>query len=515
MAEAPRPDQTVLQPAATRGKVAGYLHRQFDGWMPKHISIAYKLALVITVLISAGMGLLGMVVVKNQTQLLHGQMHEFGQTIVNQLAESSKELVMSDDMLGLKVLINNLDANNTILGAAVFDDDGKLLVAKGLRPTEGVQALYKIGKPLQQSSFAVEWVWTNDRSDPVDVVSYVTPIRFQNLVAGHALITFSRSAMTRSTSDAIRAIVAATLLMIVLGIVTAFVMGRRLTRPIYDLMDASRAIDEGNLNYRIQERRNDEIGHLMGAFNSMAAGLLEKTQVENAFSRFVSSGVAKQILQNLDHIQLGGKHVYGSVLFADIVGFTSLSEKLPPNEVAALLNDYFAYIALASRHYNGTIDKYMGDCAMVVFGVPQHDSEHRFRAIACAVMIQRLIERVNELRVRGGKHPVQFRIGVNSGVMLAGNMGSPERMQYTVVGDSVNLASRLYTVADAGQIIITEELYKDPELQGRILARMHKSIRLRGKQLPVTTYIVKDVTATYRADMEQYISGVLADKVVA
>jgi adenylate cyclase len=192
-----------------------------------------------------------------------------------------------------------------------------------------------------------------------------------------------------------------------------------------------------------------------------------------------------------------------------------MSEKLPPDEVANMLNEYFSYIAMASQLYRGTIDKYMGDCAMVVFGVPEQDEEHKFNAIACAVMIQRLVERLNAQRVRDGKYPVYFRIGVNSGVMLAGNMGSPERMQYTVVGEAVNLASRLHTVAEKGQIVITEPLYKDSDVSWRVMAQRHKSIQLRGIAEPVSTYIVNDVAGNYRASMDTQISEILSNKIVA
>jgi len=483
--------------------------------VPKHFPIAYKLALIITLLIVVGMTLLGMVIVKNQTQLLRQQMHEFGQTVVTQLAESSKELVLSDDRLGLKVLINNLGSNDHLLGAVIYSDNGKVLVSRGVVPKQDILDLYHRARQLGNNSYTFDWHWTNRDQHSVNVVSYLVPIRFHKLVAGHALITFSADTMSQAIHDAIRAIVAATVLMIVLGIITSVVMGRRLSRPIHDLMDASRAIDQGNLRYRIRDRRNDEIGHLMDAFNTMAAGLLEKSQVENAFSRFVSTNVARQILENLDHIKLGGQHMKGSVLFADIVGFTSMSEKLTPDEVAKLLNEYFSYISLASQLHRGTIDKYMGDCAMVVFGIPDSDEEHAFNAVSCAVMIQRLVERLNAQRVREGKFPIHFRIGVNSGTMLAGNMGSQERMQYTVVGDSVNLAARLYDAAGAGQIIVTEEFCNDPSVQGRIIARRHKSIRLRGKSRPVTTHLVRDVAATYRESMDAQITEIIGDRSVA
>ena len=482
---------------------------------PEYFPIAYKLALIITLLISAGMVILGLVIVTNQTQLLRSQINDFGQAVVTQLGESSKELVLSDDILSLMVVISNLGTNESILGAVVYSDNGKILASSGTLPNDNIIRLYARSTQVDEQSYSVEWTASTENGESLDAISFIAPIQFQGIVAGHALVTFSKAALDESLRHTVSAIVAATLLMILLGIVIAFLMGDRLTRPIHRLMDASKAIGNGQYHTKIKERRNDEIGYLTDAFNNMATGLLEKSQVENAFSRFVSSNVAKQIMANLDEIQLGGKHVHGSVLFADIVGFTSLSEKLTPDEVANILNEYFTYISMASQLYRGTIDKYMGDCAMVVFGVPDEDPEHKFNALACAVMIQKLVARINAIRVRDGKYPIHFRIGVNSGTMLAGNMGSNERMQYTVVGETVNLASRLHTFADKDQIVITEHLYNDDDIKWRIMARQHESIKLRGIATPVSTYIVNDVTDSYRITMEAQIDNILSQKVVA
>ncbi len=482
---------------------------------PDYFPIAYKLALIITLLISAGMVILGLVIVNNQTQILRTQINDFGQAVVTQLGESSKELVLSDDILSLMVVISNLGTNESILGAVVYSDNGKILASSGTLPNDNIIRLYARSTQVDEQSYSVEWTASTDNGASVDAISFIAPIQFQGVVAGHALVTFSKAALDESLRHTVSAIVAATILMIILGIVIAFLMGDRLTRPIHRLMDASRAIGDGKYHTQIKERRNDEIGYLTEAFNNMANGLLEKSQVENAFSRFVSSNVAKQIMANLDEIQLGGKHVHGSVLFADIVGFTSLSEKLPPDEVANILNEYFTYISMASQLYRGTIDKYMGDCAMVVFGVPDDDPDHKFNALSCAVMIQKLVARINATRVRDGKYPIHFRIGVNSGTMLAGNMGSNERMQYTVVGETVNLASRLHTVADKDQIVVTEHLYNDSDVKWRILAHRHESIKLRGIATPVSTYIVNDVSDSYRVTMEAQIDNILSQKVVA
>lgn len=492
------------------------LRRGLRRLTPSHVPIAYKFALAITVLLTAGMGLLGLLIISNQTQLLRGQMNAFGGTVVHQLAEAAQEPVLADDVLGLRVLITNLARNENILGAVVFSDAGSPLASAGVVPDTGIRELYRRAEQLNDDTYTADREWRRPAAEggPLEVVSFIAPVRFKDVVAGHAVVTFPRTVLVRAQHDAMRAIAAATALMIALAAVMAFLMGRRLSRPIHELMDASAAIHKGQA-VQFKDRRNDELGHLMSALNDIGQGLLEKSQVEAAFSRFVSTSVAKQILGNLEEIRLGGQHARGSVLFADIVGFTSMSEKLPPEEVAQLLNEYFSYISVASKLYRGNIDKFMGDCAMLVFGVPEEDPEHPFHAIACAVLIQRLVARLNAIRLRQGKFPVHFRIGVNSGEMLAGNLGAQERMQYTVVGDTVNLASRLYTAAESDQIIITEELYKHPEVEWRVLARRHESIRLRGKRKPVDTYVVKDVASTYRAEMDAQIETILSERVVA
>ena len=435
--------------------------------------------------------------------------------MVDQLAESSKELVLSDDILSLMVQVSNLGKNDNVLGSVIYSHDGKVLANSGRLPIHDINKMYELAEQIKQNHYTAEWTDYDEATQSLEVMSFITPIYYQDLIAGHALITYSKSALTQSLHETISAITGATIFMILLGIITAYFVGRRISQPIYDLMDASKAIHEGDYAFRIPGRRNDEIGFLVDAFNTMANGLLEKNQVENAFSRFVSTKVAKQIMENLDSVSLGGKHVQATALFADIVGFTSLSEKLPAQEIATLLNEYFRYINMASKIYHGTVDKYMGDCAMIVFGAPEEDEEHKFNAVLCAIMIQRMVDRLNMERIQAGKVAIHFRIGVNGGEMLAGNMGSDDRMQYTVVGESVNLAARLHSVAERGQIIVTDYFVKDPDVQWRILAQRHKSIRLRGISEPVTTYVLTDVKQDYSDTIDKQLDEMLSSRNVA
>jgi adenylate cyclase len=140
---------------------------------------------------------------------------------------------------------------------------------------------------------------------------------------------------------------------------------------------------------------------------------------------------------------------------------------------------------------------------MLIFGAPQPDEEHRFNAINCAILIQQLIEHENRQREQQGLFPVKFRIGINSGNMLAGNMGSKERMDYTVVGDTVNLASRLCGIANSGQIVISRSLYMNADVSERVLAGEYQAIRLRGINDPVSTYLVETVAAGWQHRIEE------------
>lgn len=479
----------------------------------KQTSIVSKMALCIIVLITAGMSILGVFITSYQTQLLQSQMKEFGNTVVQQLAEISMEPVLSKDALGLRVIVNKITKNKTVIGAAIYSDAGEKLVHSGYLPKQDLLEIYDSAQQLSENHYQFEWVREDEkRHHSSDTISFISPIKYREITTGHALVSFNYHNLKQATIHSIKIIAITTTLLILVTALIAFAISRRMAKPIHDLMEATKLMGEGNFDVQLAERRNDEIGELMKTFNNMGRGLLEKSQVEHVLSQFVSSDVADEMLQNITSVELGGKKVTATVLFADIVGFTQMSEELPPEDVAKMLNECFSYIGKAAYYYRGTIDKFMGDCAMVVFGAPNFDVEHRFHAIACALMIQKLAVEVNKKRQQESKPPINLRIGVNSGEMLAGNLGSMDRMQYTVVGDAVNLASRLATVAQGGEIIIAESLFSHSDVLGRITAEPKEAIQLRGIKHPVTTYQVKSIASIYQSILENNIQKVLSNE---
>ena len=467
--------------------------------------LAYKLSFFITVLVVSCMLLLGSIIVQQQTGQLRNQISEQGHTLVHLMAQSAKEPLLADDALALDATTSSFANNGSVLGTTIVSLDGSIISKAGVLHDENNLLTQRfistsIGKP----DTSVIWKWqplTGQRKQTV--MSFIQPVMFQNVIAGYAIVSFSESALVQATRRAVQAISGATLLIIALSIGMSFMLGRRITQPIDKLVEASRAIGNGEYTFRFKERRKDELGVLMEAFNEMAEGMLEKSQVKSALSRYVSPGVARQILSNLDDVGLSGKRIEGTVLFADITGFTQISEQTRPEDLVNMLNRFFTLITRACSINHGIVDKYMGDGVMLVFGAPEPDIDHAFHAVSCALLIQNLIARENMAREEQGLSHVTLSIGINTGTMLAGNMGSSDRMEYTVVGDTVNLASRLCGITNGEQIVISREMYMRDDIKGRVLAGEYQSIRLRGISKAVNTYLVERLTADHQGIIDR------------
>jgi adenylate cyclase len=473
--------------------------------------LAYKLSFFITVLVVSCMVLLGSIIVQQQTGQLRDQISEQGHALVQLMAQSAREPLLADDELALATITGSFSNNGSVLGTAIISLNGDIISRAGVLHEENNLLTRNFVKEIiREPDDAVTWKWQPLTGlQKQNVMSFIRPIIFQNVTAGYAMVSFSQSGLKQSTRQAVQAISGATLLMIALSIGMAFALGRHISQPIDRLVEASRAIGNGEYTFRFKERRKDELGLLMQAFNEMAEGMLEKSQVKNALSRYVSPGVARQILSNLDDVGLSGKRIEGSVLFADITGFTQISEKTRPEELVNMLNRYFTLITCACSINQGIVDKYMGDGAMLVFGAPEPDEDHAFHAVSCALLIQKLIARENLQRETQGLAPVRLRIGINTGNMLAGNMGSADRMEYTVVGETVNLASRLCNITNGDQIVISREMYTRDDIKDRVLAGEYQSIRLRGISKPVSTYLVERLMADYQQIVDQQFEEVI------
>ena len=170
---------------------------------------------------------------------------------------------------------------------------------------------------------------------------------------------------------------------------------------------------------------------------------INKEKVKNAMGKYISQDVMQKVVKNIDNLKLGGKKAVVTVLFADIRGFTSLSEKMEADEVSMILNEYFTEIEPIITKYNGVINKFIGDAVMAIFGEPIADERHAENAVKCANEMLETVKKLQHKWLNEGKPKIEIGIGINTGEVFLGNIGSEKRMEYTVIGDTVNLASRL------------------------------------------------------------------------
>lgn len=480
-----------------------------DARVRRRIPIALKLAASVSLLMLGCVCVLAVFLLNHQSRLIQAHADDFSTLITEQLASTAVEPLFTDERYELEALVRHIASNERILGAAIFTRDGKQVALAGLVP--GFDLLdpdkpYQKLEPDQQPLVAgKDFV----RAAPVSV--HIEPIKFKGVLAGYAVASYSQDAIVRGYKHSLKLLALITGLMMVAMCLVVFSLGKRVTRPLNALVRATQAIDRGDFT-EIEERRNDEFGQLINAVNQMGQGLLNRSQVEGVMGQLLAKDVAAQVLNKLDTIQVGGEQVEATVLFADIVGFTEISESLSPREVSELLNEYFTYLDSCARFYFGTIDKYIGDCVMVVFGSPKPDPAHQYHAVSCAVLMQKLIQRLNQQRLEKGQYTVHLRIGINSGKMLAGLLGSNDRLEYTVVGDSVNIASRLCNEAASGQIIIQDSLYEEIRQNHNLCVEQHEKIKLRGKSKPVTVYNVYAVEQAHPMAMENLIEDVISHR---
>ena len=449
--------------------------------MPKvRFPFAYKLALVMIFLIGTGMSLLGTLIIQNQNQLLEKQMHAYAAILIQELRASAKEILLTSDKLGLNTLLNEITQGPEIPGAAFYSDEQKLLRHNGYIPNSPTF-------PVDDKILRQYWKHQKQPGNE-KLLSYIGSVPYQDITLGYVLLTFDQSLLKVARQQTLYTIIATTIMLLIFSVLLSLWVGKRFSRPIEELVHVSNAITQGHYDIRINEQRNDELGVLMHTVNVMADGLLRKQQVEKALSRYLSPNVAREVLKDLDFAKLGGKQIEASVLFVDIVGFTDLSKELSSDALSELLNSYFSYISEAAHIYSGHVDKYIGDCAMLVFGVPKHDKRHAYQAVACALLIQQIIRHLNMQRIAQKLSTADFHIAANSGLMLAGNLGSSQRMEYTVIGDAVNLASQLAGHAMNNEIVVPDTMLEYTDVKDCFVYKPKKAISLPGQNSPVKIY---------------------------
>ena len=267
------------------------------------------------------------------------------------------------------------------------------------------------------------------------------------------------------------------------ALITGILLAGGITGPVRLLVNAMHEIPLGNLRHRLRIDRSDEIGFLARSFNEMAEGLEEREHIKDTFGRFVSRDVAEAVLSG--RVPLAGERREVSILFQDIRGFTALSEQLDPVALLRLLNQFFTEVVAAVEAEGGVVKQFTGDGVMALFGAPQSRTDHTERAVRAALGIVTRLASLNNQLQDGGGTPLQIGVGIHTGEVVAGLIGPDERIEYGVVGEAVNLASRIESLTKE----LTATILVSKEIAGRlgpefVLGRT-ALLPVKGKSRPV------------------------------
>jgi len=334
-------------------------------------------------------------------------------------------------------------------------------------------------------------------------ISYVTPVLFRDTRVGYTVLSFSKAFINERVRSAVTSLIFITIIAIVVVSLLSIPLASGFLAPIFMLLKGTKEIVRGNFDYKIPEGRGDEVGELVRSFNHMASELKKKETMKEVFNLYVSPDVADEILKSPESLDLGGNRRRLTVVFADIRGFTALTRSMRPEQTVEILNKYFSLITEVVFSFGGTIDKFIGDAVMCVFGSPIYTPDHLEQAVKTTVAIRDVLERVNALRQGRGEAPFLMGLGLDSGPVIVGNMGSRQRMEYTVVGEAVNMASRLSDIADGGVILLKEELYPSIKDFTRVI-KVEPAV-IKGIDKPVGIYSIVELKERWRVEVDEVV----------
>jgi class 3 adenylate cyclase len=436
-------------------------------------SLQVKFSALIVSVLAVACAALALVATQHERRALEAEVHERAEALARSLAGAAEEPLLGaeqgsfDDELVLERLIQEAGAGDGVVDVRLLGRDGAVVASldaaggAGIPPVEG---LLTVGAPIHYSGVRV-----GEAQVDLDLHALVDPI-------------------VRSNTRQLTGIAGIVLL---LGVVAGTIFVALLSGPLRRLRVGVERLRDGDLAVRVPPTSRDEVGELTRAFNEMGDALLQKQRIQNAFGRYVNDYVLNQLLESPDGEALAGMEREVTILFADVRGFTHLSEGLKAPAVVALLKEVFQLASDRILERGGTIDKFIGDAVMAYFGAPVHQPDHVLRAVSAAIDILRSLEARNRrVGVSGGPggSPVQIGIGIHTGLVVVGDVGSDRRSDFTVVGDAVNVAHRLEKLARPGQILVSEAVQRT--VRGAKRLRFEGERQLSGREEPVHVYSV-------------------------
>lgn len=447
----------------------------------KSLEIRLKLSIIFVAVVVTAIVFFSMPVLMQQEEVLQEKVEDSSRFIAMKLSQDVKnillyELTGVDDPGGSVEEQLELLSQSDVAGlefAFTLNKKGKLIVkpdsfrADLSFDSTRVQELMGLGEFTAQ---------TND-----EVIAYYHPVQVKKngepITIGVVGIVFSKSMILKPIAATKKLIFYTAFIVILVAVMGIFFLSQIMVTQITDIFKAVRHVRDGNLDFELHPRSEDELGQLATEFNRMVKHLREKLQMQ----KFVSS-LTVQMIQERGGSRMklteGERHDV-TIFFSDVRNFTMIAERLEPEQIVNLINVYFQLQTEVIEKYSGVVDKFMGDQIMAIFPTGMMLQS----ALSAAIEIQKRVAVLNKERAEKNEVTLDIGIGINHGAAVLGNMGSRNRMDYTVIGDIVNVASRLCSIARAGQIIVEATPLKS--MNSRYRTTRLEPIIVKGRTTPV------------------------------
>lgn len=414
------------------------------------VPIWLQLSVTMTVVMLLTVGLLSYVILERQKEKLYNHAVKLGMVSLGYFASNAKIPLLEDNILSLNALIQNAEGVDGHLYALIVDNNEVIKAHTDSSRIGNTMVRYPPTGPV--GSRGEVTYFTHDAEGAGQVLNMSAPIVFKEKRLGEVHVGLSIDFIDQLFLDERAFLVISTMIICLIGLVVAVLFGRRFSKPISGLVTATQEFAKGNYSHRVDSRRNDELGRLATAFNRMGKELFKQTMMRESFGKYVGADVLELIMRNPETTWLKGCKNQATVLFADIRGFTAYTETRAPEVLVEELNSYFEIATSIILKHGGYVDKFIGDAVLAVFGVPVKYDNHSERCVRAAVEMQQAFRQAGE----SGRNPLLSRVGISikSGVVVAGSIGSQAKMEYTVIGDTVNVAAYINALAEGGEIVV-------------------------------------------------------------
>ena len=438
------------------------------------LKLRVKLSIIVGISIVAVTFIISSVAVRLQERELRLQTETIGNMIVRSLQSVSKDPLLLNDYVTIQDYINNFVRRKIhgLESLAVIDRSGRIVAHVELENVEKTVSAERFDEITRADSSMLVETPTHYR-----FVQAVYTFNKRRIFLGGCSVSFSKAVLLTPIEEMNRQIVLISFIVSCIAILIVYVVSKKLVHVIIVLSDAARRVGAGDLKVTVITRIKDEVGSLATEFNYMVVQLREKIEMQ----KFVSRSTVQMISEKKE-ATLGGTRRVITAMFTDIRNFTSVSENKWPEEVVDTLNHYLDVQTHMIHEHKGIVDKFLGDGIMSIFTGDKMVAN----AVTAAVELQRKISEMNAQRKKDGEIVLEIGIGLATGVAVLGSIGSHDRMDYTAIGDTVNLASRLCGLAAPNQILANEDFVK--RLNGQFSTKSEGKISIKGKQEKVPVY---------------------------